>query len=115
MSDDTPRGKRASQAALDRRPLRYWQRFNDWWRSEFDRHDRRPTAEEIIQCVSARGRRRRAVRFGRRGAGGVAAVAAPPGRCCTAPAAPHARARVGARRSLLRARRRRARTAPIAT
>ncbi|EFJ52469.1 hypothetical protein VOLCADRAFT_86600 [Volvox carteri f. nagariensis] len=31
----------------DRRPLRFWQPFNDWWRSELDRLGRRPNAQEI--------------------------------------------------------------------
>lgn len=47
MSDDYGSRKKHSQV-LDRRPLRYWQKFNDWWRGEFDKHNRRPTAEEII-------------------------------------------------------------------
>jgi hypothetical protein len=33
--------------APDRRPLRFWQPFNDWWRSELNRLGRRPTSEEI--------------------------------------------------------------------
>jgi hypothetical protein len=33
--------------APDRRPLRFWQPFNDWWRSELTRLGRRPTSEEI--------------------------------------------------------------------
>lgn len=33
--------------AADRRPLRFWQPFNDWWRSELTRLGRRPTSEEI--------------------------------------------------------------------
>lgn len=33
--------------APDRRPLRFWQPFNDWWRSELDRVGRRPTSHEI--------------------------------------------------------------------
>eukprot|EP00775_Hariotina_reticulata_P010131 gene10131-10289_t len=31
----------------DRRPLRFWQPFNDWWRSELERLGRRPTSHEI--------------------------------------------------------------------
>lgn len=31
----------------ERRPLRFWQPFNDWWRSELDRLGRRPNAQEI--------------------------------------------------------------------
>lgn len=30
-----------------RRPLRFWQPFNDWWRAELEKQGRRPTAEEI--------------------------------------------------------------------
>ena len=33
--------------SADRRPLRFWQPFNEWWRSELDRMGRRPTAQEI--------------------------------------------------------------------
>lgn len=33
--------------ATDRRPLRFWQPFNDWWRAELDRLRRRPTSDEI--------------------------------------------------------------------
>ncbi|GFR40157.1 hypothetical protein Agub_g713, partial [Astrephomene gubernaculifera] len=33
----------------DRRPLRFWQPFNDWWRSELERLGRRPNAEEILE------------------------------------------------------------------
>lgn len=32
----------------DRRPLRFWQPFNDWWRSELERLGRRPNAQEIL-------------------------------------------------------------------
>mmetsp|Transcript_29193 Transcript_29193/g.74494 ORF Transcript_29193/g.74494 Transcript_29193/m.74494 type:complete len:541 (-) Transcript_29193:469-2091(-) len=32
----------------DRRPLRFWQPFNDWWRAELDKQGRRPTAAEIV-------------------------------------------------------------------
>lgn len=40
--------------APDRRPLRFWQPFNDWWRSELTRLGRRPTSEEIGEwCVLA--------------------------------------------------------------
>lgn len=39
----------------DRRPLRFWQPFNDWWRSDLERLGRRPNAAEIqAWCVSAR-------------------------------------------------------------
>lgn len=39
--------------APDRRPLRFWQPFNDWWRSELTRLGRRPTSEEIGEwCVT---------------------------------------------------------------
>jgi hypothetical protein len=31
----------------ERRPLRFWQPFNDWWRAEYDRLGRRPAADEI--------------------------------------------------------------------
>lgn len=33
--------------APDRRPLRFWQPFNDWWRAELDRMGRRPTSHDI--------------------------------------------------------------------
>eukprot|EP00879_Flechtneria_rotunda_P027370 GHRR01029318.1.p1 GENE.GHRR01029318.1~~GHRR01029318.1.p1 ORF type:complete len:284 (+),score=86.41 GHRR01029318.1:344-1195(+) len=33
--------------APDRRPLRFWQPFNDWWRAELERLGRRPTSQEI--------------------------------------------------------------------
>lgn len=41
----------------DRRPLRFWQPFNSWWRTEFDRHGRRPTSQEIEgwYCLHAEG------------------------------------------------------------
>jgi hypothetical protein len=40
--------------APDRRPLRFWQPFNDWWRAELGRLGRRPTSEEIGEwCVHA--------------------------------------------------------------
>ncbi len=31
-----------------RRILRFWQPFNDWWRSELERLGRRPNAQEIL-------------------------------------------------------------------
>lgn len=41
------RSPMAASSGSDRRPLRFWQPFNDWWRAEFDKLGRRPTAQEI--------------------------------------------------------------------
>lgn len=40
-------GSMGRKHSSDRRPLRFWQPFNDWWRQEFEKLERRPTAQEI--------------------------------------------------------------------
>ena len=37
-----------SKPHTDRRPLRFWQPFNDWWRTELERQGRRANAQEIL-------------------------------------------------------------------
>ena len=44
-------GAKKKGSALDRRPLRFWQPFNDWWRGEFERSGKRPAADDIMRCV----------------------------------------------------------------
>jgi hypothetical protein len=41
--------QQTSRHSSDRRPLRFWSPFNDWWRSELERLGRRPTSLEISQ------------------------------------------------------------------
>lgn len=36
------------QLRSDRRPLRFWQPFNDWWREQLETLSRRPNASEIV-------------------------------------------------------------------
>ena len=45
------KASREAHSDLSRRPLRFWQPFNDWWRSEFDKSGKRPAAEQIIRCA----------------------------------------------------------------
>eukprot|EP00198_Chlamydomonas_reinhardtii_P001009 XP_001690344.1 predicted protein [Chlamydomonas reinhardtii] len=47
-SDDAKEARSPARHSLDRRPLRFWQPFNDWWRSTFEKKEgRRPDAQEI--------------------------------------------------------------------
>ena len=43
------RNNKKAHGDLSRRPLRFWQPFNDWWRMEFDKTGKRPAAEQIIR------------------------------------------------------------------
>jgi hypothetical protein len=52
-----PKAKKKG-GALDRRPLRFWQPFNDWWRGEFEKSGKRPAADDIMRCVSIHHRSR---------------------------------------------------------
>jgi hypothetical protein len=53
MSDSSGGGGGARRDG-PRRPLRYWDNFNSWWRDEFARSDppQRPTAEQIARCAA---------------------------------------------------------------
>ncbi|KAG2448881.1 hypothetical protein HYH02_006230 [Chlamydomonas schloesseri] len=47
-SDDAKEARSPARHSSDRRPLRFWQPFNDWWRSTLEEKEgRRPDAQEI--------------------------------------------------------------------
>lgn len=48
-----PSSQRKAHSSERRRPLRFWQPFNDWWRAEFERNGKRPAADDIMRWAPA--------------------------------------------------------------
>jgi hypothetical protein len=43
------RVKRRNSNIPDRRPLRFWEPFNIWWRAELERTGKRATSDDIAR------------------------------------------------------------------